>query len=98
MNEKKWECVETVSGDIYPELLRGLLESNGIPVLLSQEAAGKSAYHFSVGPLSQVQIIVPTAFLTQAKALIDAFFAGELETQTEDDQPEEIDIDQTDQG
>lgn len=97
MNEKKWECVETVSGDIYPELIRGLLESNGIPVILSQEGAGKSAYHVAVGPLSEVEIIVPSENTIQARALIDAFFAGELETSAEDDL-QENDIEQTDQG
>ncbi|NMC13447.1 MAG: DUF2007 domain-containing protein [Chloroflexi bacterium] len=85
INEPKWERVETVSGDIYPELIRGLLESSGIPVILSQEGAGKSAYHFSVGPLSEVDIIVPSEFLDQAKELIDAFFAGKLENNNEED-------------
>lgn len=97
MNEKKWECVETVSGDIYPELIRGLLESNDIPVILSQEGAGKSAYHVTVGPLSQVEIIVPSENIIQARALIDAFFAGEFETTAEDDL-EDDDTEQIDQG
>jgi hypothetical protein len=85
MNESKWEHVETVSGDIYPELIRGLLESNGIPVILSEEGAGKSAYHFSVGPLSEVEIIVPKEHLEKAHELIDAFFAGELENSSNDE-------------
>lgn len=85
INEPKWERVETVSGDIYPELIRGLLESSGIPVILSQEGAGKSAYHFSFGPLSKVEIIVPSELLDQARELIDAFFAGKLENIDEND-------------
>ncbi len=98
MNRSKWERVETVSGDIYPELIRGLLESNGIPVILSQEGAGKSAYHFSVGPLSQVEIIVPSENLAQARELIDAFFAGKLESSFEDENPDDGEGSQSDHG
>jgi hypothetical protein len=95
MNKSKWERVETVSGDIYPEMIRGVLESNGIPVILSHQGA-VSAYHVSVGPLSEVEIIVPSEFLEQARALIDSLFAGELEEPSDDVEPldeEQVDDD-----
>ncbi len=97
MNEPKWERIETVSGDIFPEMIRGVLESNGIPVILSHQGAG-SAYHVSVGPLSEVEIIVPSEFIDQARVLINALFAGELEDSTDDETPFDEETDQTDQG
>ncbi|MEN6394550.1 MAG: DUF2007 domain-containing protein [Anaerolineaceae bacterium] len=97
-NEPKWECVETVSGDLYSELIRGLLESSGIPVILSQEGAGRSAYHVTVGPLSEVEIIVPSEFREKAKELIDDFFAGRLESQDEDDHQDDSNVESIDQG
>jgi hypothetical protein len=38
MSDQTWEVVEIVSGDLQAELLRGLLEAQGIPVMLSQRS------------------------------------------------------------
>jgi hypothetical protein len=42
VSERKWVMVDEVSGGIQAEILRGLLESQGIPVWLNQEGAGKA--------------------------------------------------------
>lgn len=72
----KWEVVEEVQGELQGELLRGLLEAQDIPVRLNQEGAGR-VYGFSVGPLGQVQILVPSSFVENAKKVLIDYYSGE---------------------
>ena len=46
--------------------------------LLSQEGAGK-AFGFTVGPLGEVDILVPEKLLPEAKALLKQYEDGSLE-------------------
>ncbi len=69
--------VETISGMIEAEILRGLLEANGIKVWLLQESAGK-AIGLSVGPLGQVDLMVPATQADRAKKVLDDYYAGRL--------------------
>jgi hypothetical protein len=59
MREEKWEVVDEVSGDLQAEILRGLLEAQGMQVWLSQEGAGR-VYGLGLGELGKVQILVPS--------------------------------------
>lgn len=78
MMEEKWEVVEMVQGQLQAEILRGLLEAQGVKVWLNQEGAG-AAYGINVGPLGTVEILVPTSAVDQARQVLDAYFAGEFE-------------------
>lgn len=69
--------VETTSGLIEAEILRGLLEANGINVWLSHESAGK-VIGLSVGPLGQVDLMVPADQTEEAKKILDDYHAGRL--------------------
>ena len=69
--------VETTSGLIEAEILRGLLEANDINVWLSHESAGK-VFGLSVGPLGQVDLMVPTDQAEEAKKILDDYHAGRL--------------------
>ncbi len=69
--------IETTSGLIEAEILRGLLEANDINVWLSQESAGK-AIGLSVGPLGQVDLMVPAIQADAAKKILDDYHAGRL--------------------
>jgi hypothetical protein len=69
--------VETTSGLIEAEILRGLLEANNINVWLLHESAGK-AIGLSVGPLGQVDLMVPAAQAEEAKKILDDYHAGRL--------------------
>jgi hypothetical protein len=69
--------VETTSGLIEAEILRGLLEANGINVWLSHESAGK-VIGLSVGPLGQVDLMVPADQAEEAKKILDDYHAGRL--------------------
>lgn len=96
MSERKWVMVDEVSGGIQAEILRGLLESQGIPVWLNQEGAGK-AYGITLPALGSVQILVPSDFERHALELLNAYYAGELSDGEldviSDQQDEDIEID-----
>ena len=78
MSEGKWELVTEVSGELQAGLLRNLLEAQGIQVFLNQEGAGK-AYGLTVGPLGQVQVLVPEHQSQQARQIVEDYYAGKFE-------------------
>jgi hypothetical protein len=57
------------------EVLRGLLEAQGVQVLLSKEAAGQ-VYGVFVGQMSEIELFVPAAQEQAARALVKEFFHG----------------------
>jgi len=96
VDERKWVLVDEVSGGIQAEILRGLLESQGIPVWLNQEGAGK-AYGITLPALGSVQVLVPSDVEQPARELLNAYYAGELENDDMDiigkESDEDIEID-----
>jgi Putative prokaryotic signal transducing protein len=83
MEDLKWASLIKVAGDLQAEIFGGLLEAQGIPVLLSREGAGK-AYGLAVGPLGEVEILVPSNLLESAQKVMADYEAGLFE-QPEDD-------------
>ena len=75
MSEQSWVVVETVTGNLQAELLRGLLKAQGIDVLLSQEGAGR-ALGLEVGPMGEVEILVSPENVQQARKLINDYYTG----------------------
>ncbi len=78
MENREWEVIAEVTGDGQAEILKGLLEAQGIPVWLSQEGAGR-AMGFSVGEMGTVQILVPASALVAAQDVLNRYEAGEFE-------------------
>lgn len=66
----KWVVVAATS-PLEASLVKDLLESAGIPVLLRSEAIGR-LYGFNLGPLGQVEIVVPEEQAECARELLDA--------------------------
>jgi hypothetical protein len=90
MEEKHWEPVYDANGQLEAEMLRGLLEAQGITVFLSQEGAGR-AFGFTVGPMGLVQVLVPASQAEQAFEIVQNYVSS-LETtdsMSEDDDAEE---------
>lgn len=79
MNEIKWEVLDQVSGSAQADILKGLLEAQGIQVVLSQESIGITGYAVAVGPLSEIQILVPGSQMEQASELLKEYRSGDLE-------------------
>ena len=78
MSKHTWKTIISVQGELQAEVMRGLLEAQGIPVNLSQEGVGR-AYGFGVGPLSEVEILVPDNFSEAALKVIERYQAGDFE-------------------
>ena len=71
--------VETVSGLLEAEILRGLLEAAGVMVELSHEAA-LSAYSLGVGRMARVDVMVRAEQEDLAREVLQAYRAGTLDT------------------
>ena len=97
MEEQSWEVITTVPGDMYAEILRGLLEAQGIPVVLSQEGIGRSVYAVNVGLFGRVEILVPSAHKEQALQVLKDFESGAFQVEEEEDNPEDEDDHPTDE-
>lgn len=82
MSDNEWVIIERVSGDLQAEILRGLLEAQGIPVLLSREGAGR-AIGLSVGPLGEVVILVTAQSRQEALQVLAKYRDGWFETSEE---------------
>jgi hypothetical protein len=85
MPEREWEVVGEAAGELNAELVRGLLEAQGIEVFLSQEGAGR-AIGLSFSPLNLVQVLVPNDRVEEAKAILAEYYSGELSPPAEEDQ------------
>jgi hypothetical protein len=70
--------VETVMGRPKADILQSLLEAHSIPTQLSQESAGATT-GITVGPMGEVQILVPRNKAEEAKSLLEDFYTGKLE-------------------
>lgn len=73
----------------HAQVLRGLLESQGIRVWLNQESAGTAIGLSLPSILGSVKIIVNEQSAERARELIEAYYADELQ---EDDGEDPTDI------
>lgn len=55
------------------ELLRGLLEAQGIQVMLSKEGAA-TVYGLTVGALSEIEVFVPRTQAAKARQILEEYF------------------------
>ncbi len=78
MSDEEWVPVLTTPNQAQAEILRGLLEAQGVSVWLLQEPAAR-AIGLQVGPLGEIQLLVPQSQAAQARAVVDAFFRGDFE-------------------
>jgi hypothetical protein len=70
----------------HAQVLRGLLESQGINVWLNQESAGVAIGLTLPSILGSVKIIVNEQSAERARALIEAYYAGDLQDESDEDQ------------
>lgn len=83
MNEL-WAVVYTAAGALQAEIIRSLLESAEIPARTQQESAG-AVFALTVGPLGEVEVLVPVARQAGAAELIQAYEHGDLEAPEQDE-------------
>jgi hypothetical protein len=78
MTEEEWVLVEKVQGQLQAEILKGLLEAQGITVWMNQQGASR-AYAVTVGTLGAVELLVPSSAVSQARQVLEAYYRGEFE-------------------
>lgn len=78
MAKEEWTVVDKVHGQLQAEILKGLLEAQGIMVWLNQQGAAH-AYAVSVGSLGMVEILVPSSMLENSRQILEAYYRGDFE-------------------
>ena len=66
---KPFVRITTVFGSFEAEIFKGMIEANEIPVLLKSESAGKAS-GLGVGPLAEVDVLVPKELEPEARELL----------------------------
>ena len=64
-----WEVVYVATNRMEAEVVRGRLESEDIPVVLSGEALG-TVFGLATGPLAQVEVLVPAPLAERAHQIL----------------------------
>ncbi len=75
--EEELVSIGSASGALEGEILRGMLESRGIRVWLSTEAAA-AIYGLGVGPLAEVHLLVQPKDEAAARRILEQYYSGEL--------------------
>ncbi len=97
MSEHEWITLLEVNDRIEAEIIKDALEAQGIPAEIFQEGITHFATPVTVGPLARVEICVPAERGDEARAWLEAYQSGELESDTtaggdlpsEEDEPDE---------
>ncbi|HEY48543.1 MAG TPA: DUF2007 domain-containing protein [Dehalococcoidia bacterium] len=76
--QSKFVVVCKVQGELQASVIKAHLESEGIPVLLKYDSAGK-VFGLTVDGLGEVRILVPQEFAEDAKRIIEP--RGDSETE-----------------
>jgi Putative prokaryotic signal transducing protein len=90
MTEEEWVLVDKIQGQFQAEIIKGLLEAQGIQVWLNAQGAAR-AYAVSVGTLGAVELLVPSSQAVQAREVLDEYYRGDFENMKldESESPEE---------
>jgi len=75
---EKWVLAAKAAGELQAELMRGLLEAQGVSVHLAFEGAAR-ALGVTIGSFGEVDIMVPESELPAAQDIIAGYQAGEFE-------------------
>ncbi|MDR3574935.1 MAG: DUF2007 domain-containing protein [Anaerolineaceae bacterium] len=83
----------TANGMLDAEMIRSFLETASIPCVLSHESAG-TVFGLTLGPLGEVQVLVPADKLEEAKNILDEMDRG-MYNQADDSEIEPSEGDQS---
>jgi len=85
----KSKLVSVYSGNyLQAQIVKGRLESEGVPSLLRYEGAGL-VYGVTVDGLGEARVMVPEALAEEAKAIVADQEYGEPEDMTDDEPTEQ---------
>ncbi|MEX1143221.1 MAG: DUF2007 domain-containing protein [Anaerolineales bacterium] len=83
MDNEKIKRIAVLNDPAEAEVLRGLLEAQGIRVMLSKEGAS-TAYGLTAGAFGEVEVFVSEAQAEEAERLFEENF-GPLDSEAEED-------------
>ena len=69
MTDKDFVTVQTVHGEFEANVIKGRLESEGIPAFLQYESVGR-VYNVIVDGIGAIKIKVPAQFAEEAKEIL----------------------------
>jgi hypothetical protein len=78
MTEEEWVLIDKIQGQLQAEILKGLLEAQGIQVWLNSQGAAR-AYAVTVGTLGAVELLVPSSQAVLAREILDQYYRGDFE-------------------
>ncbi|MBI3159269.1 MAG: DUF2007 domain-containing protein [Chloroflexi bacterium] len=85
MTSRSWKVVRVESYNLQAEILRGLLESQGIDVVLSSEGY-QAALGLDGPPFHRIHILVPETDLQAATRVLADYDSGRLADVGRDDE------------
>lgn len=89
-----WQVVDEVAGAFQADILSGLLEAQGIHVIVSMEGSAR-VYAFTVGDMARAQLLVAAQDVERAREVLEEYYAGTLantEMEGIEDLPSEDDL------
>jgi hypothetical protein len=73
--QTNYSVVATASGKLEADIIKGMLEAQGVETMLSYEAAA-TAYGLGVGRLARVEILVREEQIAEAEAILEDYQSG----------------------
>lgn len=80
MSDRKWAFVTAVNDPVLAEILRGLLEAQGIMVHIVREGY-QTAFGISNQPSVHIEILAPDDQVEEARQVIQDFNDGKFEAE-----------------
>jgi hypothetical protein len=77
MPDEEWIYVDQVQGQLQAEIIKGMLEAQGIMVWLNQEGVAH-AYAIEIGSLGTVEILVPSSQVEKARQIMAEYNRGDF--------------------
>lgn len=84
MDTPKLVTVYIAEGKLAGDMARLLLESFGLNPSIAQESVG-STYGLTMGPVGQVDVMVPESQVEEAQEIIEAWEQGEFDEEDDED-------------
>ena len=78
MSDRKWEMVAFVHNPVQAEILKGLLEAQGIMIHIVREGY-QAALGIGSQPSVRIEILAPNDQVDEARQIIDDYNAGKFE-------------------
>ena len=78
MTDDEWVLIDKIQGQFQAEIIKGLLEAQGIQVWLNSQGAAR-AYAVTVGTLGAVELLVPSSQADQAREIMEEYNRGDFE-------------------